>query len=93
MSEQKLTYMQQLDQWAQSAVIDPLLQDCHELAEAPDETAQECQQHLRQTIAEVKRAIREKVLESYKNGLKAGAVKATSQPARKETSHAQAKTR
>src|ERR1039457_4213496 len=91
MSEQKLTYMQQLDQWAQSAVIDPLLQDCHELAEAPDETAQQWQQHLRQTVAEVKRAIREKVLESYRNGQGAGP--RPERPARKETKHAQAQAR
>ena len=93
MSEQERpkSFMQELDQWAQSAIIDPLLLDWQELAEAPAETAKECQQHLRQTIAEVKSSIREKVLESYRNGQTAGPKPV--QPARKEQKYAQAKTR
>ena len=93
MSEPKLTYMQQLDQWTQSVIIDPLLLDCQELAEAPEGASQkERQQHLRQTVAEVKEAIREKVLESYRNGIKAGS-RPLPAGTRKETKHAQAQAR
>jgi hypothetical protein len=83
MSEEKLSYMEQLNVWIHQTVVDPLLK----AARSPD-TAE-----WNRTRDAVYKAIREKALESYKNGLKAGAVKATSQPARKEPSHAQAKTR
>jgi hypothetical protein len=79
MSEEKTNYMQQLDAWTDQAIIEPLADDGFVAGV--------------ETSLQIRRAIREKVLESYKNGLKAGAAKATSQPARKEPSHAQAKTR
>jgi len=66
MSEQKTSFMVELDQWTQSVVIDPLLLD---VADATERAGNhDSQQHLEQTIAEVKKAIRQKVLESYRNG-------------------------
>jgi hypothetical protein len=79
MSEQKTNYMAALDAWTDEVIIEPLADNGFVAGV--------------ETSLQIRRAIREKVLESYKNGLKAGAVKATSQPARKETSHAQAQTR
>ena len=63
MSEQDKTksYMQQLDQWTQTFVIGPLLDHSSEDHE--------------QTVAYVKKAIRDRVLESYRNGQKAGPAK------------------
>lgn len=51
------SYMQELDAWAEAYIIGPLVD--------PDEDAET-------TIARVKKAIRERVLESYRNGQKAG---------------------
>ena len=86
MSEQKMSFMQELDHWTDANVITPAFnatQDDWEPA-----------------VAEVKKAIREKVLESYKNGCKAGAGHARkefreggSQPVRKERGYAQAQAR
>jgi hypothetical protein len=81
MSEQKLTYMQQLDAWTEATVINPL----HEAI--TDGDGADCDA----TCEAVKKAIREKVLESYKNGLAAAGRKLA--PARKEQRYAQAKTR
>jgi hypothetical protein len=69
MSEQKQSFMQQLDAWTTATVINPLHQavtegdgnDCDAACEA------------------VKSAIRQKVLESYRNG-QAAAAGAKSQP-------------
>jgi hypothetical protein len=79
MSEQKLSYMQQLDRWTQSVIIDPLHQAI------TDGDSADCEA----TCEQVKEAIRGKVLESYRNGQSAGAIR----PARKETRHAQAQAR
>ena len=71
--------MQELDQWSQTSVIDPLataMLDAHESTWAD-------------LVLEVKKAIRTKVLQSYHNGLAAQ----SRTPGRKELSHAQAKTR
>src|SRR5689334_16729972 len=73
MSEQKTSFMALLDQWLQSVVIDPLIEDAMQTAMATDRSAQqEWQQHLTQTTSGVKKAIRQKVLESYHNGQAAG---------------------
>jgi hypothetical protein len=80
MSEQKTNFMGALDDWTQEAIIEPLMKDLGGVVGV-------------EMNLQIRRAIRQKVLESYKNGLKAGAVKATSQPARKEQRYAQAKTR
>jgi hypothetical protein len=79
MSEQEKpkSFMQELDQWTQATVIKPL----HEAITEGD--GAECDA----TSEEVKRAIRLKVLESYRNGQAAGP------KARKEQKYDQAKTR
>jgi hypothetical protein len=61
MSEQK-TFMQQLDDWSNANVIVPLTR----AVQADDEK----QYH--EAAANVEKAIREKVLESYRNGQAAG---------------------
>ena len=68
MSEQKFSYMQQLDAWTQTTIIDPL-------ADVADEQLYD------ELTVQIKKAIREKVLESYRNGQKASP---TRLPARKE---------
>ncbi len=68
MSEQKFSYMQQLDAWTQTTIIDPL-------ADVADEQLYD------ELVVRIKKAIREKVLDSYRNGQKAGP---TRLPARKE---------
>lgn len=64
MSEQKTSFMQELDLWTEANIIEQLVSDGDEAQEVTDEV-----------IAQIKHAIREKVLESYKNGLRAGAVR------------------
>jgi hypothetical protein len=72
MSEQKQSFMQQLDAWTTEKVIDPLIYgDPDNMPGSRSEA---------QLIADVKTAIREKVLESYHNGQGAAPRKA----ARKE---------
>jgi len=62
------SYMQELDHWTHERVIEPLLVvwSAQEDGDPKSEEATElaCQ--------EVRKAIREKVLESYRNGQKAG---------------------
>jgi len=66
MSEQKASgYMAQLDAWTQRAVIDPLHKAIVE--GDGDQCDAVCQA--------VKKAVREKVLESYRNGQQAGPTK------------------
>ena len=64
--QQKPNYMAALDQWIDANVISPLVYS------GGDGEGQELTE---ETVEQVKKAIREKVLESYKNGLKAGAVR------------------
>lgn len=59
MSEQKLNYMQQLDAWTQATIVMPLADPS---AEADFD----------EVVEQVKKAIRAKVLESYRNGLAVG---------------------
>ena len=67
MSEQKpKSFMAELDQWIETQVIEAL-QEQWSRAQDGDETA---------TSEPIKKAIREKVLESYHNGKKAGQPKA-----------------
>ena len=79
MSEQKINYMAALDAWTESNVLAPLLWTGEE--GQPEELSDE-------TLERVKHDIREKVRESYKNGLRSGAG-----AVRKEQKYAQAKTR
>lgn len=66
MSEQKQSFMQRLDEWADEAVIGPLAEHAKEAISL-------------ETQLQVRQAIRQKVLESYRNGQAAG-----DKPARKE---------
>jgi hypothetical protein len=61
MSEEKSSFMQQLDAWTETTVIMPL---CDPSRESEFDAA----------VEEVKKAIRQKVLESYRNGQAAGGV-------------------
>jgi hypothetical protein len=65
MSEQQQktkSFMQELDEWCEGAVIDPLIDSEQEINDG---------ETLEDTIARVKKAIRAKVLESYRNGQQA----------------------
>ena len=82
MSEQKtVSFMEELDQWIQADIVQPLMYG--DQPDDPDARSWEA------IADQVRHGIRQKVLESYHNGLKAGAAK----PARKEPRYAQAKTR
>lgn len=63
MSDQKLNYMQQLDEWSNATVIVPLTRA---IQSGEEEIYHACAEN-------VEKAIRDKVRESYKNGVKAGA--------------------
>jgi hypothetical protein len=58
--ERKPSFMQELDQWSQANVIDALY------------NSDPIEGDWDEDVAKVKRAIREKVLESYRNGQQAG---------------------
>ena len=62
MSEQKLSYLASLDAWSDKSVIEPLANAYLNGSEEVIITAQEY----------ARKAIREKVLESYRNGQAAG---------------------
>lgn len=62
MSEQKLSYMASLDAWSDKSIIEPLA-DAY--LNGPEEVIISAQEYAR-------KAIREKVLESYRNGQNAG---------------------
>ena len=65
MSEQRLNYMQELDLWTETNVINPL----HESITEGD--GADCDE----AVEQIKKAIRTKVLESYRNGQAAGPAK------------------
>jgi hypothetical protein len=71
MSEQKSNYMQELSTWIDDNVIYPL-----QFGDSPEDPNA---RSLEEIAGQVRLAIREKVLESYHNGLKAG-----QRPVRKE---------
>jgi hypothetical protein len=76
MSEQKQSFMQQLDAWTDEVIIAPLFREGPEIAE------------------EIREAIRDKVLQSYRNGQAAGPSKWREKGDHgKERSYAQAKSR
>ena len=64
MSEQKTSFMTELDAWTKETVIEPLYKAWNADSEDFDQ----------ETFAQVRHAIREKVLESYRNGQAAAAV-------------------
>ena len=72
MAEQKPRYMQQLDEWTQETILDPLYKAWEAVENAPDEFREECQDELTEVVLTVKKTVRERVLQSYRNGQKAG---------------------
>ncbi len=78
MSEQKQSFMQQLDAWTTATVINPLHEALTEGDGADCDAACDA----------VKSAIRQKVLESYRNGQAAAGVKSqpSSQRPRRQSS-------
>ena len=66
MSEEKMSYMASLDVWSDKSIIEPLA-DAY--LNGPEEVIINAQEYTR-------KAIREKVLESYRNGQNAGSRKA-----------------
>ena len=71
MTEQK-RYMEQLDDWTQETILDPLYKAWDEVQAAPDEYLDDAQRDLLAVVGQVKKTVREKVLYSYRNGQKAG---------------------
>jgi hypothetical protein len=66
-------FMAELDEWTQNTLIAPLHDAWQEVENAPDEPYMQKAQHaLLAVVLAVKKAVREKVLESYRNGQKAG---------------------
>ena len=63
MAEQKLRYMQQLDEWTQEFIIDPLYKGWAAVENAPDEVREESQAELTEVALTVKKAVRERVLQ------------------------------
>jgi hypothetical protein len=63
MSEQKTSYMQELDLWSEANIIGPLF------------NTDGNQEDWEPTVEQIKKAIRTKVLESYRNGQAAGPTK------------------
>jgi hypothetical protein len=74
MSEQNKPtgFMQELDKWVENTVIDPLL--AHWPADYEPHPMSEGE--IEDTVEKIKKAIREKVLESYRNGKAAQAPRA-----------------
>jgi hypothetical protein len=69
---QKTNYMAQLDEWTDEQVIKPLFEAWEFQEKAhDDESAKLAAQEVEEAVKDVHKAIREKVLESYRNGLKA----------------------
>jgi hypothetical protein len=81
MAEQKAaSFMQELDRWTEATVINPL-----------EGAIMDANQKLYQeTVERIQKAVRQKVLESHRNGQKAGDYKPAG---RRETRYAQAQTR
>lgn len=71
-SEQtKTNYMTQLDDWIDEQVIEPLFEAWDFQEKAPDEeSAKAAAEELEETRSDVHKAIKEKTLESYRNGQK-----------------------
>lgn len=86
-------YMAQLDAWTQETVITPLYEAWETVETAPDEPfIGQAQEDLLNVVAAVKKAVREKVLESYRNGQAVGP-RPSSQPVRQGQRQAEAPSR
>ena len=79
MSEQKQPYMTLLDEWTNTVIVDRLFGAWQDYSQASKPASgfseAEGEEVLNRTLTEVRRAIREKVLESYRNGQAAGPAK------------------
>ncbi len=83
MPHQSTGFMQALDRWTQENILDALYEAWRAVEHAPNSGfEEECQQNLDNVVLAVKKAIREKVLESYRNGQQAPASKAPRKSAR-----------
>lgn len=69
---QKTNYMAQLDEWTDGHIVKPLF-EAWEMQEkvADEESLKVANQEVEETVKAVHKAIREKVLESYRNGQQA----------------------
>ncbi|MDA2933232.1 hypothetical protein MYX82_02700 [Acidobacteria bacterium AH-259-D05] len=67
MREQKSGFMQELDRWTDEEVIGPIWDNLPDSEDNPED-----RENFSRVTDAVKKAIREKVLESYRNGQKAG---------------------
>ena len=72
MSEQKQSYMSELDKWTEETILTPLAEAWLGYYETP---GQEFKDRVQEVKAETQKRIREKVLESYRNGQAAGPAK------------------
>ena len=74
MTEQTQRFMQQLDDWTQGTIINKLLDAAADWRDARDHELpeHEADKILDDATAAIKKAVREKVLDSYRNGQKAG---------------------
>ena len=73
MSEQKQSYMSQLDDWTHQVIVDRLFGAWQDYSQASKSASgfseAEAEEVLNRALSEVKKAVREKVLESFKAGL------------------------
>ena len=69
-SKQPSGYMQQLDQWIDEQVIEPLFEvwETRERVVGDPEDEASVEKEVEQTVTVVRKALREKILESYHNG-------------------------
>jgi len=75
-NKNKKSFMQELDEWSEENILHPLHEVWHAYYGADSsEEAEETTKQAGLREQEVKKAIREKVLESYHNGLKAKATR------------------
>ncbi len=78
-------FMAELDAWAEKVIIEPLKQALIDVERAPEkEFREEAEGILITEVAVIKKAIREKVLESYRNGQAAGPRKEQQTPQRSQ---------
>lgn len=73
MSEQTRGYMAELDRWTERTILAPHDSAVTAVRNAPNELVEsDCRADLAAVEEGIKKAIREKVLESYRNGQSAG---------------------
>jgi Zn-dependent M32 family carboxypeptidase len=74
MTQESSSFMRDLDMWTQGKVIDALENALEEYDHLLDHVSErECNERLDAVVAQIKKDIRQKVLESYRNGQKAPA--------------------